>query len=566
MELKELIRKLAIKNAHDYGKADPKAVAGKVIAEMPSAKSDMKLLMALINESCNEVNTLSEEQIDKEYNSYGIVEEKREEKREWKIEGASEGQVITRFAPEPNGFLHIGHTKAMIINKKICDAYKGKFYVKFDDTNPEKCRQEFVDSILNDIAWFGIKPDGVFFVSDMLEDMIKTMEKLLREGNAYVCMCSQEATKEKRARGEECECRQRSIEENLALWEQMKTTMKEGEAVVRLKGDMKSLNTTMRDPALFRVLETPHYRQGKKYRVYPTYDFETSVSDALLGVTHVLRSKEFELRAELQSTILRLAGLRSPQYYEFARLAIDGYPVSKRYIKPYVESGFFSGYDDPRLVTLAGLRRRGIPPKAIEEYVTSFGLSKVEVETDLKKLFAETRKYYEPIVKHYYAVKEPRKLRIEGLGSGVLAVRLHPTANMGTRPVPFSEEVLISAEDFNELHELELVRLKDLKNINVTKIQKGKEAQCIVSISQEIVRDSKKLQWVDARTAVPCTFWYLEKPFNGEEKNEKSLVKVEGVCEAAAAKNIAEGEVVQLERMGYFILDNKEKMIFIRTD
>jgi len=565
-DLGALIRKIAIKNAYDYGKADVKAVVGKVIAEAPEAKNDMKTLMEVIRNTCNEVNALDKSQIEKEYNSYGIVEVKKEEKREWKLDDVS-GKVVARFSPEPNGYLHIGHAKAMLINYKVSEAHGGEFYVKFDDTNPETCKQEYVDAIINDVKWMGITPSKILFVSDIFDQIVQIGEKFLREQHAYICTCTQDEMKEKRAKGEECKCRGRSIEENLELWEKMKTTMPEGKVVMRLKGDMKSLNTTMRDPVLFRVLEAKHYRLGNKYRVYPAYDFENPLSDVIFGVTHILRSKEFELRAELQETIVRWAGFTPPKYYEFARLAIEGYPVSKRLIRPHVESGFFTGFDDPRLVTLAGLRRRGIPPQAIAEYVLSFGLSKVEVETDLKKLLAETRKYYEPIAKHYYAAKEPRKLKIEGLGSGVLAVRLHSTLDMGTRPVPFSDEVYISAEDFDELHELELVRLKDLRNINVVRIDKSKGyAECKVALVQDVVKDSKKLQWVDSRTCVPCTFWYLDKPFNGEEKNEKSLIEVKGMCEAAAAKNIQEKEVVQFERMGYFILDNKEKMIFIKTD
>lgn len=565
MELHTLIRKIAIKNAYDYGKADMKAVVGKVIAAAPEAKSDMKSLMEKIKNVCDEVNLLKKDQVEREYASYGIVDEKKEEKREWKIEGI-QGLVVTRFAPEPNGYLHIGHAKAMMINYKVAEAHGGQFYVKFDDTNPETCRQEFVDSIINDVNWFGLNPKKILFASDIFDHIVDVCGKFVENGYAYVCTCPQDVIKDKRAKGEECACRLRSANDNATLWEKMKTSMGEGEAVVRLKGDMKSPNTVMRDPALFRVLEAKHYRLGNKYRAYPTYDFENPLSDAIFGITHVLRSKEFELRAELQETILRLAGYKPLWYYEFARLAIDGYPVSKRLIRPHVESGFFLGYDDPRLVTLAGLRRRGIPPQAIAEYVLSFGLSKVEVDTDLKKLFAETRKHYEPLVRHYYAVKEPRKLRIEGIGSGVLSVRLHPTNEMGTRPMPFSNEVYISEEDFKELHELELVRLKDLRNINIVKIENGKSAECRVAVSQDVVKGSKKLQWVDVRTAVPCTFWLLDKPFSGEKKNDNSLVEIKGMCEVSASKGIAKGEVVQLERMGYFVLDNREKMIFIQTD
>ncbi len=566
MSFDNIIRKHAIKNAHDYGRADGKAIVGKVIAEAPDAKKDMKGLMESIGRICEDVNALSKEEVEKEYASYGITEEKRVEKREWRIEGAEQGKVVTRFSPEPNGYIHIGHVKTLIINKKVAEAYNGRFYLKFDDTNPETCRQEYVDAIRKDIEWLGIKPDKVLFVSDVMDKLINTCEGMLKNGHAYVCTCAQEEIKRKRAIGEECACRSRSVEENLSLWERMKTTMKEGEAVVRFKGDMKALNTVMRDPALYRVLEHPHYKIGNKYRVYPTYDFENPISDAIFGINTVLRSKEFELRAELHHALLKAAGLPDILCYEYARVAIDGYPVSKRLIRPHVESGFFMGYDDPRLVTIAGLRRRGIPPKAIEEFSLSFGLSKLEVNTDLKKLIAETRKYYEPIARHYYAVAAPKKLIIDGGDSGVMSIKLHPSAEMGVRAMPYSGEIFISGSDFDELHELELIRLKDFKNVNVIKIDREKGiANCRVSISQDVIKESKKLQWVDAKTGIKCVLWFVEKPFDGEKKNENSLREVEGVCEAAANK-IEIGEVVQFERIGFFILDDKEKMRLIKTD
>ncbi|MGC8923623.1 MAG: glutamate--tRNA ligase [Candidatus Micrarchaeia archaeon] len=556
MEVRQIIRKIAIKNAHMYGKADPKSVIGKVIAEAPEVKGNMKETMRIIDEICSAVNSLTKEEIDREYASYGFVEVKKIEKREWAIPGVKNENVVTRFSPEPNGYLHIGHAKTLIINKMVADNYNGKFYVKFDDTNPKTCRQEFVDAILNDIEWIGIKPDKILFVSDILDDLEKICEKMILNGSAYACTCTQDEIRKNRALGKECKCRKRNANENIKIWNEMKVSLKEGDAIIRFKGDMKSANSVMRDPTLYRIINAKHYRQGKKYRVYPTYDFENPISDALFGINTVLRSKEFELRADLHRALLRAGGFPEIFYYEYARVAIEGYPVSKRLIRPLIENGFLMGYDDPRLVTIAGLRRRGIPPRAIIEFSLSFGLSKLDVNTDLKKLVAETRKYYDPIAKHYFGVAKPKKMIVKDMGVGMVTV--------GGREVPYSNNFLISEDDFKIIKKGEMVRLKDLKNVKIEEIVED-TAIAKVCKDQQVLRDVMKIQWVDEKTAIKCTFWLIDRPLINEKKNERSLLEIEGMCESNAAL-IKEHEVVQFERMGFFILDDKKEMRFIKVD
>lgn len=559
MEIDELIRKHAVKNAHDYGKADLKSIVGKIIAEQPDVKKDMKTFMQKAKEICAEVNELSKDEIEKEFSSYEY-ETKSEKEREWSIQNAITGQVVTRYSPEPNGYMHIGHAKTVFINEIISEKYNGKQILKFDDTNPKTCEQRFVDSIINDCQWLNAKFDKIVFVSDIMDKIIEYGAKLIDEGKAYVCTCDTETIKRNRINSTECSCRKRTVEENGELWNKMNRDIEEGKAIVRFKGNMKSSNTVMRDPAIFRIIDAVHYKLGTKYRVWPTYDFENPISDSVYGVTHVLRSKEFELRAELHNSILRAVNLKPIVYYEYARLSLEGYPVSKRLIRPYVENGFFTGYDDPRLVTIAGLRRRGIPQHAIKAFTLSFGMSKQEVKTDLKKLIAETRKYYDPIAKRYFGVRNPKMITIEGLDSGHVSVKFHPHKNMGSRMMRYSEKLYIDENDYNALRKGDTVRLKDLSNIEII----GNDRARLLA-DQSIKKDMKKIQWVNADDCIKCELWVLDKPFIDGMPNEKSLLKLNFACEKASTQ-IKEKEVVQFERVGFCIMDNKRKSIFIKTE
>ncbi|MFH0835241.1 MAG: glutamate--tRNA ligase, partial [Candidatus Micrarchaeota archaeon] len=470
--MKDVILKYALKNAHDYGKANAGAVAGKVIAEFPDAKKDMAATMKEIARVVAEVNKMKKEEVEKALKKYTFAEKKEEEKG-ITLDSAERGRVVTRFLPEPNGFLHLGHAKAALLSYEAARAYSGACLLRFDDTNPEKEEKEYVAAIQDDLKWLGLTFSDVRFTSDRMPELYEKAEQLIAQGDAYICECPQEKIKANREAARECACRGRK--DSSAIWKNMQR-MKEGSAVLRLKGDMCAENTVMRDPTLFRIMDAKHYRQGAKYRVWPTYDFEVSISDSLDGITHALRSKEYELRDELYYYILDKLGMRKPVVYDFSRLNIRGNVLSKRLIKPLIEEKKVMGWDDPRLLTLRGLKRRGIMPAAIRAFVLSFGLSKVESNPPIDALLSENRRVLEPVSEHYFFVGEPVKLKVKGLAKEAV-LRKHPAQDLGERKVSVKEEVWIDGNDAKALKKGEVFRLKDLCNAKVIAAGKTIDAE-----------------------------------------------------------------------------------------
>ncbi|MEK6923708.1 MAG: glutamate--tRNA ligase family protein, partial [Candidatus Micrarchaeota archaeon] len=398
-QIVEAARKHALANAIEFGKASAGAVAGKVIAEVPSAKGDIRATMKGVGEQVAAVNKLSRGEMLAQVKEYSFVEKPAEGERKLSLQGCEEGKVVTRFPPEPNGYPHIGHAKAAWLNRQLANDWGGTCILRFDDTNPEAEREEFANAILYDLKWLGIEFDGeVVYASDLMPEFYNRCEQLLAAGGAYACSCGEEAVKLSREKGVACNCRSRSAKENLGVWGAMREgRTAKGGAIIRFKGDLKSANTAMRDPTLFRVLDAAHWRQGTKFKAWPTYDFEAAVADSVTGVTHALRSKEYELRDELYAALLECLGMRKPVVYGFSRLALKGTALSKRLVKPLIETGRVSGWDDVRLPTIAGLRRRGILPQVIREFVLSFGLSKVESRPDWEALLSLNRKALDPV-------------------------------------------------------------------------------------------------------------------------------------------------------------------------
>jgi len=558
--LEDLIRKYALKNAFDYGKANPGSVVGKIVAEYPDAKKDMKKTMQLVNDIIQQVNKMSKEEIEKEMANYQYAQ-KEEKEKELEVENAEEGKVITRYPPEPNGWPHIGHAKAFCLSWTIARKYKGKVILRWDDTNPEAEKAEYVEAIRDGIKWLGLDWDEEVYCSDYIPTMYSFCEQLIRQDDAYFCTCSQEKISEGRQNARRCECGRQSVEKNLDSWRKMLNgEIGEGEGVIRLKGDMASLNTVMRDPTLFRVITTPHFRQGKKYKVWPTYDFQGPVMDSLLKITHPIRSKEYELRDELYYYLLGKLKLYTPKIISIARLSIKNAPVSKRLLRPLVESGKLWGWDDPRLPTLAGLRRRGILPEAIKRYVLRGGITKSESEGDWEILLAENRKLLDPIARHYFFVADPVKIKVSGLPPKV-QLRYHPKEELGFREMAVSEEIYLSKDDVANLKKGERIRLKDLANIEITSLN-PLEAKVV---GGELPQ--KKLQWISNAAKTKCTVAAISDLLNENgEFNEKSMVLKEGYCEDNCA-SIKEGETIQFERVGFCRLDKKEKdkLFFILT-
>ena len=415
-EIQIIIRKYSLQNAILFnGKANTKSVLGKIFPILQKKGLSPKEIIPLVEKIVKEVNKISLNDQIKELEKIApdlLVKEKKE--RDYslpELPNAIYGKVVTRFPPEPNGYLHIGHAKAAVVDYEYAKKYDGKFILRFDDTNPLNADEKFYSAQKKDLEWLDIKWDEEYCTSNNLEKHYELAEKLINQDNAYICDCSPDDIKKNRSIKKNCKCRNNSTGENLDYWKNIISSSKDG-MVLRLKGKMDSNNTAMRDPTLFRIIEFPHPLQGDKYRVWPTYDFAGAIEDSLSGVTHPFRTKEYELRDECYFYLLDLLKLRKPNLMEFARLSIRGMPVSKRKIKPLIDKNLVNGYDDIRLPTLMGLKKRGILAESIKKFVISQGISKVESIVSFSLVEAENRKILDPITKRYFFVSNPIEINV----------------------------------------------------------------------------------------------------------------------------------------------------------
>ena len=605
-KLEEIILKHAVKNAHDYGQAKPGAVVGKVIGEYPEVKWDMKQVMSKIKEIVDYVNGLSEEERTRLMDrfTYQVKKEKTiEEKIRDDVPNAEEGKVITRLPPEPNApGLHIGHAKAMWLDRLVADLFKGRCILRWDDTNPEKEREEYVEGIREDLVSLGIAWDDEVFASDHMEEMYELAERLIKQGDAYVCTCDKDIIKKNRESGTACSCRERTPEENLRLWKDMLSgKISPGKAILRMKGDLTSKNTAMRDPTLFRIIDIekhPHYRQGKRYWVWPAYDFEGAVMDSLLGITHPIRSKEYEIRNEPYYYLLDRLGLRKPHMIIISRLNIPGYPVSKRMIKPLVDQGLLWGWDDPRLVTIKGLLRRGIRPEAIKRFALRFGISTVESNPDIELLFAENKKIIDPTSPRRFFVKDPIQVKVNGLDHRRVVLRNHPVNDMGTRQLEVDGRVYVSLEDLKQFKVGDVFRLKDLCNVRVVSMNlemlfggtpdkpnivhdpyslegpdnrhKHHDYDEITKLDVEVEvvseeeypsRTLPKIQWVPIGQEVKTRVYRPGRLLDdrGELLPIEKTMSIEDGFAEVSCKDLRVGDIVQFERYGFVRLDRKSE-------
>jgi glutamyl-tRNA synthetase len=546
----------ALQNAVQFnGKANPKAVIGKVIAVLQKEGFTPKEIISIVNKVTSEVNKLSFDNQKNELEKIApdlLIKEKKE--RDFslpKLPNAEKGKVVTRFPPEPNGYLHIGHAKAAIVDFEYAKMYNGKFILRFDDTNPENAHIEFYDAQKQDLRWLGIEWDEEYNTSDNIEKHYKLAEQLIKQGHAYVCTCDSSYIKECRFDGKECDCRCIDTGESLDIWKEMVSSSVEG-AILRLKGDMSCDNTAMRDPTLFRIIEKEHPLQGDKYRVWPTYDFSGAIEDSISGVTHPFRTKEYELRDECYFKLLDLLGIRKPYLMEFARLSIEGMPVSKRKIKPLIDNGDVLGYDDIRLPTLRGLKKRGILPQAIKRFVLEQGISKVESTVSFGILEASNRKILDPVTKRYFFVSDPIKLIVDDAPKKDKKIDFHPRdKKLGSRTIKTDKTFYVEKLDMNKLEVGDIFRLKDLYNVRIIKMNEsiiGKYA------GEELIADSLKIQWT-TNSYVNLSVYVPNILFIGDKFNKNSLEKIDGFAEESVAK-IRADEVVQFERFGFVRVEN----------
>jgi glutamyl-tRNA synthetase len=563
----EEIRKAALKNAMDYGKARDSTVVNSVLSKFPELKSSLKELSLAVKTEVERVNGLGKGEIESEASAYKKEFEQKEKEKAMRtakprleLEGAVKGAFVTRFPPEPNGYMSIGHAKVSLMERQLADIYSGKIGLYFDDTNPEKEKQEFVDAFKKDLKWIGIDFDDEYYASDNIETLYKYASILIENNNAYVCFCAPEKVKENRSAGTDCEHKSQSPEKNMGLWQDL-LNKKLDNGILRLKGDIKNLNTAMRDPTLFRIKTEPHYRQGTKYSVWPTYDFNTSIMDSIKGVTDAIRSKEYELRDELYYTILDMLQLRKPRIHSVARLEIENNVTSKRKLNELMKQGLLSGYDDPRLITIAGLRKRGILPEAIREFVTRFGLSKTDSKVSIDMLLAENRKLIDGMAIRLFFIAKPARLEVNGIPEDKREgkIKMHPTEDLGYRKYKLTDVFFINTYDAINLNKGDLVRLKDAFDIKIEKIE-GDSIEA--AYTEDGGKEAPKLQWVNEGNYINAKILVIGNLLNGEIFNKNSLETVEGYAEAQA-KELKEGDYVQFERIGFFKFDSKDETSFI---
>ncbi len=555
--LKTVIKKYALQNAVRYkGKANPGAVIGKVLAENPELRGNAGEIGKEAAKVTKEINKLSLEKQEKELQELApeLLEKKEaKEKDIFEFIGIREGQkVVTAFPPEPSKYPHIGHAKAIIANYELARRNNGIFYLRFEDTNPELADEEFYKIHLENYEWLGIKPDKIEYASDYMEEFYKYAEKMISENNAYICSCSQDTIKANRKDGIECQCRYTQHEKNMERWQEM-FKARAGKYVLRLKGHMQSPNTTLRDPVIFRIIDEPHPRHKKEYRLWPNYDFENAVMDGLEGITHRLRSKEFELRNELQRLIQTMAGFRETQIYEFARFNLEGVESSGRIIREKVQKKQLIGWDDPSLTTLVALKRRGFLPEAIKEFVLSTGLTKTESVLTWDDLIVHNRRLLDPKCNRYFFVESPKQIEVEDAKEQSVELKLHPEhPERGVRKFKAKGKFYVADRDFKEFKDGKLYRLMDCLNF-----VKKKSKLIFDSLGYERYKNhgDRIIHWLPVQKDL------AEVEVLMPDKEVKK-----GLAEPMA-KNLKINEVIQFTRFGFCRLDSKksDKLMFWYT-
>ncbi|MDE2887792.1 MAG: glutamine--tRNA ligase/YqeY domain fusion protein [Gemmatimonadota bacterium] len=518
--------------------------------------------------------------------------------------------VMTRFPPEPNGHLHIGHAKAICLNFWVAEEFGGVCNLRFDDTDPTKEEASYVDGIQRDIRWLGFDwEDRLYFASDYFEQLYEFAVKLIKKRKAYVCDLSTDATRAYRGSvtspGRESPYRNRSIDENLNLFARMRAgEFPDGTRTLRAKIDMASPNMNLRDPVMFRILKASHYRRGYAWCIYPMYDFTHGQSDAIEGVSHSLCSQEFEDHRPLYDWYIRELGIFPSRQIEFPKLFVTHTLVGKRHLRPLIENGLLAGWDDPRLITLSGLRRRGVPPEAIRNFIRRVGMSKRDTTAEIDLLEFHIRDYLNRFAPRVMGVIDPLKVVIENYPEDMeerFEAQINPEdPSAGTRAVPFSREVYIEREDFMEdpprrFRRLALgreVRLRAACYVTCTDVVKDEdgnvvELRCTFDPESRggSTPDGRKVRgtihWVSAAHAVEAEVRLYDRLFNvenpmevaeggdiSETVNPKSLEVRPSCFVESTVKDAEPGAQFQFERLGYFCVDpdsTSDKLVFNRT-
>lgn len=567
-EIREYIRKIALLNAVHYGgKAQNGPVFGKLLAEHPELKAKIKEIGKLTNHVVQEVNKLGfEEQkriVNEKWPEALAVEKVETERKLPPLPNVAKyKKVITRFAPNPDCAIHLGSARAIILCHDYAKMYNGTFYLRFEDTDPKvkKPQLQFYDSIREDLAWLDCKPDGEFIQSDRISIYYEHAERLLKDGNAYICLCQREVFRKKILAKKPCPCRQLPPEENFARWKNMLGgKYAEGEVVVRVKTDLNHPNPAVRDWPAFRVIDTvksPHPRVGSKYRVWPLYNLACGVDDHLMGVTHIIRGKEHLTNQTRQEYLYKYFGWEYPEAIHYGRLKITGAVLSKSKIVEGMKAGLFKSWDDPRLGTFAALRRRGIISEAIRLLIIDVGPKTADVTLSWENLYAHNRKLIDPKTNRYFFVNNPIEINVKNIPHNFEAkLHLHPDhpergfRRFEVKPEKGTALFLFSSQDMNLMERGKKIRLMGLFNIEVEESGKRIDATFLSESHEEAKSFGAPLiHWLPIGTGVSC------------EVVMPDASTTEGIAEESC-KQLKPDTIVQFERFGFVRIDNLDEML-----
>jgi len=540
----ESARKYALQNAVLHGgRADPKAVLGKLLAEDPGLRPRAREVSAEVERVVADVNRLGPE--DQRAELAGLAPELLERPRAEPgprelppLPGAVEGKVVVRLAPYPSGPLHIGNARAFVLNDAYAKRYEGRLLLVFDDTigsEKKPILPEAYDQIKEGLDWAGVTYHEVLYKSDRIPVHYEWADRIIATGEAYVCECDSETLRKNREAGRACVHRTQDVDEGIAMWKAMLSgDYGEGEAVLRLKTDIAHPNPAFRDRVLFRIAEREHPRVGTKYRVWPLLEFSWAVDDHLLGITHVIRGKDLVMEDLMETRIWDLLGVGSrPAFVHVGILRFKDLELSKSRYRQEIAAGRLTGIDDPRTWSLQSLRRRGIRPAAVREFVLSFGLSLSDIEVAADTLYAENRKHVDKEANRYFFVPDPVPIEIEGLPPvETVKAPLHPDfPGRGERVLKVERKVHVARGDFEKLRGTE-IRLKDFCNVSLDRRARF--------LSMEN-RDIPKIQWVAHGVAA-----HVVMPDGTEAK---------GLAEPGVA-SLRPDAIVQFERVGFARIDH----------
>ena len=549
-DLEEIIYKHALLNAAKHkGSANPGAVMGSIMSNEPELRSKAKEIGPMSGKIVAKVNALSPEEQAAEMEKLGVeVQDKKPKAKEVGLQElpGTHDNIVLRFAPNPSGPLHIGHSRAAVPNAEYVKRHNGKLILRIEDTDPKRVYEPAYEMIPEDLEWLGIKADEVIYQSDRFETYYDYARQLIEKGAAYMCTCDGATFKELKDNCKACPCRDNSVEENLELWDKF-DTMEAGEAVLRVKTDINHKNPAIRDWVAMRLVDEEHPRLGTKYRIYPMMNFSVAVDDHLMGLTHVLRGKDHLANTEKQKYLYDAMEWDVPEYIHYGRLKMEDIALSTSKAMAGIEDGTYSGWDDPRLGTLRAIARRGIDPRTIYNLITEIGVKMADSAISWKKIYGLNRNFLEPVANRYFFCEDPQLIEVEGYVDGKVDIErpLHADhLDRGNRVLPFDGNAYLAASDIND----GLFRLMDAVNVEISG-----DNITYHSTSFEDARAVKAriIQWVPAEDNVDV-----------EIVMDDASIKT-GLGEGAL-KDLNVGDVVQFERVGFARLDEikDDKLVF----